>query len=307
MKCRICGGECSQRVKLRGTLYGTVGNYRYMICDECGCMQIEEIPDDLSSFYDNTKYYSLNMDKRKLKNRLLYLQMKNQVIKHNFWGMLTQILYPVDYSCFKLIDRNASILDVGCGDGELLRWLVELGFNDVNGIDPYAQDYKGNYSIVASDIRNYNTGKMYDMITMFHVLEHLDDQKEVISKAVKLLKPDGFIVVMLPFFSQYYWNKYGDTLYTLDPPRHLYIHTKSSISYLFENNDMKPVYFNTELDPGIPEMAVNVRNGHPERNNGSSFLKSSFTSFFSMGLRKKIKKNDDGAIATFIFKKTGRS
>ena len=118
MNCRICGNNQSNKeIKLKGTMYGTTGEYRYFRCGRCGCLQIEDMPDDIGAFYDTGKYYAFNMEKRKLKNKLLFLQMKNQVKHFDLLGKAVQMIYPVNYYFYNLITKSDALLDVGCGGG----------------------------------------------------------------------------------------------------------------------------------------------------------------------------------------------
>lgn len=307
MKCRICGEECKETYPLKATLYGTKGTFSYMKCSSCGCLQICKPPKDMSIYYNNSTYYSLNMDERKAKNQLLFLQLKNQIESFNLWGALTQLLYPVNYKYFSVVNKDSNILDVGCGDGEMLRWLNKLGFRNLWGMDPYATPYSGNYTILDTDILNSDIKTKFDLITFIHSLEHLYSPNEVIQKASTMLSDRGYIAVTIPFFSNYYWNKYGENLYTLDPPRHFYLHTKKSMCTLMESNGLKLVSFVTEFDPAIPIFAKNVRNNHTEKNQGTPLLLGTITSLASKGLRKRLIRQEDGAIATFLFQKTQRN
>lgn len=63
--CRTCGNDKENKVvTLKGSFYGTKGEFEYFICDKCGCLQIADVPDNLSDYYNNESYYSFNMDKR---------------------------------------------------------------------------------------------------------------------------------------------------------------------------------------------------------------------------------------------------
>lgn len=305
--CRICGNRIDNKeVLLKGTMYGTHGEYPYFICGKCGCLQIKEKPYNIESFYDTDHYYAFNMNKRKLKNELLFLQMKNQVFKMNLIGKVVGKLYPVNYTFYKRLNKNDALLDIGCGDGEMLHWLKRLGFQNVMGIDPFIrQDIRDNQELFVAkgDIREYKFNKKFKMITMIHALEHVYDQQEQIESMDKLLDKGGYLVFQLPVLSKYYWEKYGNNLYTLDPPRHFYLHTRKSLQELMKPYSYEMVSYETEIDVAIPEMARNIATDCTEKNEGTGFITGTICALKSGKLRKKLKKEEDGAIATVVFQK----
>lgn len=305
--CRICHNEDgNEEFRLQGTMYGTRGEYPYFLCGKCGCLQIREEVEDISKYYDTDNYYSFNMNKRKLKNELLFLQMKDQVDKADLLGKLVGCLYPVNYYFFRLVEKGDAILDVGCGDGELLRWLKRLGYKNVMGIDPYVGKdvIVDNRILVAKgDVRDYDFKDSYKMITLIHSLEHIYRQQEQIAVLNTHLERGGFLVFQLPVLSHYYWNKYGTRLYTLDPPRHFYLHTKKSLLELMKPFPYKLVDYATEIDVAIPEMARNIERGNTKKNGGTGFITGTISALTSGRLRNQLKKADDGAIATVVFQK----
>ncbi len=309
LKCRICGNmRQNEKVMLRGTMYGTHGQFSYFLCKKCGCLQICEQKADIEKYYDTNQYYSFNMDKRKLKNKLLLAQLKNQVIGFQVLGALVEFLYPVNYRYLKLIDQSDHVLDVGCGDGELIRWMRQLGFKNAVGIDPYVQRdivEEGRTLVVKGDVTTYSFERSFRMITMIHSLEHIYLQQETIRALDRYLEPGGFLVIQLPVLSRYYWKKYGINLYTLDPPRHFYLHTRKSLQKLMGEFSYKLIEYTTEIDVAIPHMARNAAKGYTEKNNGTGFVTGSVGALLSLGLRKRLREKEDGAIATAVFQKTG--
>ena len=303
-KCRICENSIGNKnITLNATLYGTKGEFEYFICGKCGALQICHIPKNISEYYDSNNYYSFNMNKRELRNELLFSELKEQCDIKNPIGKLMKAIYPVDYSFLRTVTKDMKILDVGCGDGQLLKWLNRLGYKKLYGFEPFIENDTtiGDIKILKTDVMGYLGEERFDMITMIHALEHVYEQRETIQKVFSLLVDYGKLAIQIPFFSTYYWEKYGTTLYTLDPPRHFYIHTYNSIVELMKSVGFELEYFSTEFDPAIPSMAKNIIEGHTEKNMGTGIVSGTIESLRAINLRKKLKEQNDGAIATFVF------
>ncbi|NDC82844.1 class I SAM-dependent methyltransferase [bacterium] len=113
--------------------------------------------------------------------------------------------YSVPIFIRSRMEKNQSILDFGCGYGQLLLGLNQLGFTDLCGLDiniPALEVCKKNNLTVTSSIDELIlAGKKFDWVVCSHVIEHIP-KKEVISTLTlireKLLAPDGRFFVMVP-------------------------------------------------------------------------------------------------------------
>jgi 2-polyprenyl-3-methyl-5-hydroxy-6-metoxy-1,4-benzoquinol methylase len=79
----------------------------------------------------------------------------------------------------------------------------------------------------------------FDVITMWHVLEHVPDIGNQIKELKRLLKPDGTLLIAVPNFNSYDAKHYGVFWAAYDVPRHLWHFSKTAIKMLFEKEDMK--------------------------------------------------------------------
>ena len=119
--------------------------------------------------------------------------------------------YEGDYGRYLPIDKEASVLDIGCGNGEFIAYLLSKGFKNVAGVDASLEmvDFCKNNGIsgvsIVSDVKEYlfdRAGK-FDLVTMNDVIEHLPKNDTVgILKAVRSsLKDDGVLLLRTGNFS----------------------------------------------------------------------------------------------------------
>ncbi len=90
----------------------------------------------------------------------------------------------------------------------------------------------------------------FDVITMWHVLEHVPDVEKQIVELKRLLKPSGTIIIAVPNFKSYDAKYYGEFWAAYDVPRHLWHFSKTAIEKLFDKQnmnleDIKPMWFDS--------------------------------------------------------------
>lgn len=129
---------------------------------------------------------------------------------------------------------GSSVLDVGCGSGQLAAHLRSLGFQAA-GLDPspracaLARQHYG-IEVACGDLRAAPwPASTFDAVTLFDVLEHLHDPVADLARARSLLKPGGVLVVKSPNFDALQARLLGRWWYFLDAPRHLYHFTPRSL------------------------------------------------------------------------------
>ncbi len=145
-------------------------------------------------------------------------------------------------------DKNAQILDIGCGNGNLLYALKKRGYQNLQGIDLDEDVVKfvQKHGIACEQINviDYKTDKKFEFILMNHVLEHLP-KKEVIPLLSyirkNLLQPEGKLLIRVPNAQSYtgcYWAYEDFTHETL--------YTTGSLEYVLRSAGFRKIHF---LDP----------------------------------------------------------
>ncbi|WP_100614456.1 class I SAM-dependent methyltransferase [Confluentibacter citreus] len=148
--------------------------------------------------------------------------------------------------------NNKTLLDVGCGTGDFLEVAKKNNWT-VFGIEPNGQ--ARSIANKKTDTAIYDVDKLiefnassFDVITLWHVLEHLPNLEEQIMVLKNLLKPNGTLVIAVPNYKSYDAHYYKEFWAAYDVPRHLWHFNKQSISKLFVDVSMKvvktkPMYF----------------------------------------------------------------
>ena len=134
------------------------------------------------------------------------------------------------------------LLDIGCGTGEFLKIAQQNNWT-VFGIEPNEKarsiaNKKTNNSV--SDIEELSNFKpqSFDVITLWHVLEHLPRLEEHVSILKSLLKSNGTLIIAVPNYKSYDAKYYKEFWAAYDVPRHFWHFSQTSISKLFEKENM---------------------------------------------------------------------
>lgn len=145
-----------------------------------------------------------------------------------------------------LINRHATasktLLDVGAGTGD---FLVATKISDwkVEGVEPNfdARIRAQEKGVGLLESIEALPGKKYNVITLWHVLEHLPDLENQILKLAWHLEEEGVLIIAVPNFKSYDANYYKEHWAAYDVPRHLWHFSKTAIEKLFSKHDLKLV------------------------------------------------------------------
>jgi len=107
-------------------------------------------------------------------------------------------------------------------------------------VDDSARNLAKNKNIkVYASVHDIPADKKFDIITLWHVLEHLHDLNESLKKIESLLHPNGYLVIAVPNINSYDAHIYGKNWIALDTPRHLYHFSIETISRLMSNHHLE--------------------------------------------------------------------
>ena len=141
--------------------------------------------------------------------------------------------------------EDKKLLDVGCGTGDFLQIALQNNWT-VSGIEPnedarQISNSKTNNSVFNIDQLLEFPKQSFDVITLWHVLEHLPNLDEQVSILKSLLKENGTLIIAVPNYKSYDANYYKSHWAAFDVPRHLWHFSQESISKLFLKENMKVV------------------------------------------------------------------
>jgi 2-polyprenyl-3-methyl-5-hydroxy-6-metoxy-1,4-benzoquinol methylase len=170
----------------------------------------------------------------------------NQNIFDKTYQLVKKITIKSKIKKLKKAHPNAtSILDVGCGTGDFLTSCFKGEF-EVFGIEPNKQAREialqkmNNNSVFDSfDSLKKATNCKFDIITLWHVLEHVPDLLDYVKTLKKLLNPNGVLVIAVPNFKSYDACHYKEFWAAYDVPRHLWHFSKEAIVTLFKKVDLE--------------------------------------------------------------------
>ncbi|RED46362.1 methyltransferase family protein [Winogradskyella eximia] len=135
-----------------------------------------------------------------------------------------------------------SLLDIGCGTGDFLQTALNDNWK-VTGIEPNESarkiaNSKTNNSVFETKELVKLKPNSFDVITLWHVLEHLPDLEMHTTLFKSLLKTNGTLVIAVPNYKSYDAEYYKNFWAAFDVPRHLWHFSKISISELFTTKNM---------------------------------------------------------------------
>lgn len=237
----------------------------------------------LPAYYKSEDYISHTNAKRNLFEKV-YHQIRTISLKKKLRLI----------NSFKSEEKH--LLDVGCGTGSFLNTAQNNGWH-VYGVEPDAQA-----RAIANEMTNnkvFNVEQLlqfddhsFDVITLWHVLEHLPNLDEQISVLKRLLKSNGILLIAVPNYKSYDAMVYKNFWAAYDVPRHLWHFSQTAIKRLFGKVQMKVV----ETHPMIFDAFYVSLLSEKHKNNSMNIIRA-----FGVGLRSNLKAKRSGEYSSLIY------
>lgn len=249
IRCNLCGNT---EHKILEEQYHP---YKVLRCKNCGLVFIFPVPATVPEHY-NSEYFKPWTLPKVRRQREKFFKIR--------WGKVK-----------KLRPQKGKILDIGCGCGEFLHFAKQDGW-DVYGteISPFVVEYVlKTYRInvtLAEDISKISfPEKFFDVVTMWHVLEHLPCPYETLLEVSRILKTGGLLVLAVPNFNNHiekilYRLVKGKNMGIFHPQErelHLYLFTLSTIKKFLYKTNFKVI--KETVDLGQPQLIFKMLNFIP--------------------------------------------
>ena len=185
--------------------------------------------DVLDKYYDSPDYLS-HTDGNKSLFEKLYQFVRNIALKNKL-NLINN-----------LSANKGKILDIGAGTGDFLAFVKQNGWQTI-GSEP---SQKAREIAIKKGVDFVNDtfeldNQSFDVITMWHVLEHVPDLEKQIQELKRLWKPNGTLIVAVPNFKSFDADFYKEYWAAYDVPIHFWHFSKNAIKLLFEKENMKLV------------------------------------------------------------------
>lgn len=238
-RCNMCGSE-DFRVLLHDVpdlLLAQPGEWSICECVSCGLAQLRPRPgrDSIHAFYPPA--YELSIGSRDTAPGSGTRRAIGEIAEAP-----ARLRYGPQRCRAPADDRHRELLEIGCAAGVNLARYAQVGWN-VSAVEPSAElaaaaaeraGVSPERITVASAEEARFSDDSFDLIVMYHVIEHLHDPLAVLCSARRWLRDEGMLEIGCPNFGSLQRRIYGRYWMGLDPPRHLYHFTPATLTAMLE-------------------------------------------------------------------------
>ena len=225
IRCYYCGGESwTELVAAQDDLTGKPGDFRFVTCDKCGlAYQNPRIDiENIKQYYDEeyiahrkktdwgplTRFYEYAMDKHD--------RQKNAIVRR-----------------YINLTAESEALDVGCGAGTFLAKIRALYGAKLTGVDFEDLSHRPGFEQIEFHCGLFYEQKIadnrFDLITMWHFLEHDYDPLRTLNKARTALKRNGRLVIEVPRLDSVTFRLFRERWPGLQAPQHTVLYAKEML------------------------------------------------------------------------------
>ncbi len=213
-------------------------------CSDCTVRFTQDVPDEagIGRYYQSSGYISHSDTEKGLVN-WLYHRVRQFTLGNKR----------------RLVQRHTGLaggclLDVGCGTGAFAHTMVKAGWS-VTGLEPDAAARAKATALYG--FRPQEAGVLfslvpgsYDVITLWHVMEHVHQQEAYVRRLYELLAPGGKLIIAVPNYTAADAGYYKESWAAYDVPRHLFHYSPVAMTRLvqkagFSDPVLRPMWFDS--------------------------------------------------------------
>lgn len=234
--CDLCGADASNIVYSGAGWKQVVPQGVVLVqCRQCGLMYLSPRPgpDEIWQYYPND-YLPFRPTIESERFGLMRWMRRRKLAQRRRW---------IEYFGRR---QSGIILDVGCATGLFLHEMALAGWQ-VAGVEPiaaaaeYARTHLGLNVFQGWLGQAPYPDKSFDVITFWDVLEHTYSPLTELMQTAKLLRPGGLVAINIPNWHSLDRRLFGPHWIGFDPPRHLYVFTRSTLTALLEKTGFRPI------------------------------------------------------------------
>jgi SAM-dependent methyltransferase len=230
--------------------------FTVVVCAECGRGRTTPVPDDLSRYYP-VEYYGAG--------GIRFNPLVEALVRAARSARARAVV--------RAHPSPGSVLDDGCGRGLMLAELAARGWRAV-GVEASVAASRHAREVLGLDVRVGELaalrfpGASFDVVTLFHVLEHLVDPDSTLAEVRRLLAPNGRLLLEVPNLGSLQAGLGGGGWFHLDAPRHLHHFDRPSLLAALGRAGLTPVRVTTHsFEMGYFGLAQSLLNRATRRPN----------------------------------------
>ncbi len=230
--CPVCDSLKFNKVLTANDYLVSGESFDIMECEKCTLRFTTPIPneDEIINYYESDKYISHTKRVTSIFD-LIYKIVRKFTLRSKR-KTVERILQK----------QSGTLFDIGCGTGELLKVMKQAGWQ-ITGLEENARAQKlaktNTNSIIMNQAEFFKGKQKYDVITLWHSLEHLHELDKYLNKISISLNANGVIMIAVPNYESFDAEYYKQDWAAYDVPRHLYHFSPKAMVMLMEKFNFK--------------------------------------------------------------------
>jgi SAM-dependent methyltransferase len=271
--CPVCGNKQFQKMHECQDFVASGETFTIVSCNSCTLQFTNPRPDEgeIGKYYQSDRYISHSgNDKSELG------------VTYKIYDLVRNYSIGSKLKTIKSYHQNGKLLDLGCGLGYFLNGVKEDKVFDAEGADisneaiDYVDKQFGIKVIPEQSLKNI-AENTYDIITQWHVMEHVHRLDERMMDLKKMLKPNGTMFIAVPISNSYDSKHYKEFWDGYDVPRHLYHFNRKSFNELMKKHQFHVV---AEKAMIFDAPYISMRSEYHQKN-ALGFVRGAFWGFIS--------------------------